>query len=169
MLHRSKRRFAMRKYSILILVMLLAALSAAALFTASAQEITKERRLAEYAKPAVVRIYDGYIGQVYWPGDGKTYDVPLYGHGSGAFINPNGYIATNAHVTESTHEGEDKAKEAIMVAFAKKYSGGDMDKARYIYQNARLSGIKHIHHVFLPNGDVFQFDIKAFGAPTGEG
>jgi S1-C subfamily serine protease len=158
----------MRKYFILTLA-LLAALSAASLFTASAQQVSEGERLAMYAKPAVVRILDGYIGQVFWPGDSKTYQVPLVSSGSGSFINPSGYIATNAHVTESTHDGDDKAKEAILVTFAKKYSGGDLEKARYIYSNARLTGLTHIHHVLLPNGDNFQFEIKAFGAPVGEG
>src|SRR5437764_2736636 len=168
MLHICQSRFAMRKYSILTIVVL-AALSAASLFTASAQQVSEGERLAMYAKPAVVRILDGYIGQVFWPGDSKTYQVPLVSSGSGSFINPSGYIATNAHVTNATHDGDDKAKEAILVAFAKKYSGGDLEKARYIYSNARLTGLTHIHHVLLPNGDNFQFEIKSFGAPVGEG
>ncbi|HJQ27310.1 MAG TPA: trypsin-like peptidase domain-containing protein [Blastocatellia bacterium] len=158
----------MRKYFVLILA-LMVALCAASLFTTHAQQVSDGERQAMYAKPAVVRILDGYVGEVYWPGDGKTYEMPMVSSGSGSFINPNGYIVTNAHVTNATHDGDDKAKEAIMVAFAKKYSGGDMDKARYIYQNARLTGLKHIHHVLLPNGDNFQFEIKAFGAPVGEG
>src|ERR1044071_7081804 len=107
----------MRKYSILILVMILTGLSAATLFKPPAQQVSEGQRLAMFSNPAVVRIYDGYVGQVYWPDNGKTYQAIAAGSGSGAFINPNGYIATNAHVTDATHQGDDKGKESVLVAF----------------------------------------------------
>ena len=169
----------MRKYSILILVMMLAGLSAATLFTARAQQVSEGQRLAMFSKPAVVRIYDGYVGQVYWPDNGKTYQAIAAGSGSGAFINPSGYIATNAHVTDATHQGDDKGKESVLVAFisqlARDYgrdprevlNNGDL--VRGILSKASLRSFTHIHHVILPNGDNFPFEIKAFGAPVGEG
>jgi S1-C subfamily serine protease len=149
--------------------MILTGLSVVTVFKASAQQVSEGERLAMFTKPSVVRIIDGYIGEIFWPGDGKTYRIAFGGGGSGAFINPSGYIVTNAHVTKPTHDGEDKAKDALLVAFAKKYSGGDLEKARYIYSNARLTGIRHIHDVHTPDGSVFPFEIKAFGAPIGEG
>ena len=168
----------MRKYSILTLVILLAALSVATVFTASAQ-VSDGQRLAMFSKPAVVRIYDGYIGQVYWPDNSKTYQAIAAGSGSGAFINPNGYIATNAHVTDRTHQGDDKGKEAVLVAFitqlARDYNRdprevlNNGDLVRGILSKASLRSFTHIHHVITPDGSNFPFEIKAFGAPVGEG
>jgi S1-C subfamily serine protease len=168
----------MRKYSILTLVILLAALSFATLFTTSAQ-VSEGQRLAMFSKPAVVRIYDGYIGQVYWPDNQKTYQAIAAGSGSGAFINPNGYIATNAHVTDATHQGDDKGKESVLVAFitqlARDYNRdprevlNNGDLVRGILSKASLRSFTHIHHVITPDGSNFPFEIKAFGAPVGEG
>ncbi|HKQ07740.1 MAG TPA: trypsin-like peptidase domain-containing protein [Blastocatellia bacterium] len=168
----------MRKFSIVILVAL-AALSAASLFTASAQQVSEGQRLAMYSKPAVVRIYDGYYGQVLWPRLNKTYNCFAVGSGSGAFINPNGYIATNAHVTDATHQGDDKGKESVLTAFinqlARDYGKdaraifADGDLLRGILSEARLQSLTHIHHVITPDGSNFPFEIKAFGAPVGEG
>ncbi|HKP14262.1 MAG TPA: trypsin-like peptidase domain-containing protein [Blastocatellia bacterium] len=169
----------MRKYSILTLVIMLAGLSFAGVFTASAQQVSEGQRLAMYSKPAVVRILDGYVGQVFWPDSGKTYQAVAVGSGSGAFINPNGYIATNAHVTDMTHQGEDKGKEAVLVNFisqlARDYNRdprevlANGDLVRGILSKARLTSFTHIHHVITPDGSNFPFEIKAFGAPIGEG
>jgi serine protease Do len=168
----------MRKYSIFTLVILWAALSFATLFTASAQ-VSDGQRLAMFSKPAVVRIYDGYIGQVYWPDNSKTYQAIAAGSGSGAFINPNGYIATNAHVTDRTHQGDDKGKEAVLINFitqlARDYNRdprevlNNGDLVRGILSKASLRSFTHIHHVITPDGSNFPFEIKAFGAPVGEG
>src|SRR5215203_4099738 len=65
-------------------------------------------RLAMYSKPAVVRIVDGAAGQVVLklPGyQAHTFNVSSISLGSGFFISANGYIATNAHVVSSTHDG----------------------------------------------------------------
>jgi len=169
----------MRKYFILTLVMMLAALSFAPVFTTSAQQVSEGQRLAMFSKPAVVRIYDGYIGQVFWPDNGKTYQAIAAGSGSGAFINPNGYIATNAHVTDATHQGDDKGKESVLVAFitqlARDYNRdprevlNNGDLVRGILSKASLRSFTHIHHVITPDGSNFPFEIKAFGAPIGEG
>jgi serine protease Do len=169
----------MRKYSILTLVMMLAALSFATLFTASAQQVSEGQRLAMFSKPAVVRIYDGYIGQVFWPDNGKTYQAIAVSSGSGSFINPSGYIATNAHVTDATHQGDDKGKESVLVNFigqlARDYNRdprevlNNGDLVRGILAKASLRSFTHIHHVITPDGSNFPFEIKAFGAPVGEG
>ncbi|MEN3333302.1 MAG: serine protease Do [Blastocatellia bacterium] len=171
----------MRKYSILTLVILLAALSFATRFSASAQ-VSEGQRLAMFSKPAVVRIYDGYIGKVYWPEapvGPKVYQCIAAGSGSGAFINPNGYIATNAHVTDMTHQGDDKGKEAVLINFisqlARDYNRNPRDVlnngdlVRGILAKATLQSMTHIHHVITPDGSNFPFEIKAFGAPVGEG
>jgi S1-C subfamily serine protease len=169
----------MRRYFILTLVMMLAALSFASVFTTSAQQVSEGQRLAMFSKPAVVRIYDGYIGQIYWPDNGKTYQAIAAGSGSGAFINPNGYIATNAHVTDATHQGDEKGKESVLTAFivqlARDYNRdprevlNNGDLVRGILSKASLRSFTHIHHVITPDGSNFPFEIKAFGAPVGDG
>jgi S1-C subfamily serine protease len=159
--------------------MILIALSLTTVFTASAQQVSEGQRLAMFSKPAVVRIYDGYLGDVYWPRLSKTYRCIAVGSGSGAFINPNGYIATNAHVTDATHQGDDKGKESVLTSFISQLARDYNKDPREIFANrellqgilseARLQSLTHIHHVILPNGDNFPFEIKAFGAPVGEG
>ncbi|MEW6129248.1 MAG: trypsin-like peptidase domain-containing protein [Acidobacteriota bacterium] len=140
-------------------------------------QVTNEQRLAMYSKPAVVRILDGYIGYFYWPPTNKTYTVPLVGSGSGSFIDPNGYIATNAHVVDMTKQGDDKAKEALFQQFvillARDYNTDprslSAETINGIANKAQLQDMKHIHHVLTPDGSNFPFEIKAFGAPIGEG
>src|ERR1044072_6751933 len=168
----------MRRYSI-ILVMLLAALSLASIFSVSAQQVSEGQRLAMYSKPSVVRILDGYTGTVFWPKTGKLYQVMYVGSGSGSVINPNGYIATNAHVTDLTHQGDDKGKEYLFREFVKQLAQDYRANANEIFSNPSLlqsinqqSGLRslnHIHPVITPDGSTFPFEIKAFGAPVGEG
>jgi S1-C subfamily serine protease len=79
--------------------------------------VSDGERLAMYSKPAVVRIIDGAAGQILFHPPGiqpQTYNVSAISLGSGFFISSNGYIATNAHVVSSTHDGEEKAKKALL-------------------------------------------------------
>jgi S1-C subfamily serine protease len=148
---------------------------------ARAQQVSEGQRMAMYSKPAVVRVYDGYRGKFYWPKNNRVYTVSTIGKGSGFFINPSGYIATNAHVTSDTHEGAANGKRALFMQFvgvlARDY-GMDPRQARnnpqIISAVANQAGtepreFEHIHHVVIPDGSVFPFEIKAYGAPTGEG
>ena len=159
--------------------MIMAALSFASGFGVSAQQVSEGQRLAMYAKPSVVRILDGYVGKVFWPKNGKTYSVQYVGSGSGSFISSNGYIATNAHVTDLTHQGEEKGKEYLFREFVKQLAKDYGENPNAIFNNASLlqaigqqsslQSFDHIHHVILPNGKAYMFEIKSFGAPTGEG
>jgi serine protease Do len=143
-------------------------------------EVSEGERLAMYSKPAVVRIIDGISGQYVFvspKNETLTFNASYIGLGSGFFISSTGYIATNAHVVSTTHNGEDKAKETLFsqligqVAryYNKEPSSFDRNTINYIYSRSRLTGYKLYHHVIIPDGSVFPFEIKQFGAPTGEG
>lgn len=133
-------------------------------------------RLAMYSKPAVVRIVDGAMGQIFFqpPGyQGQSYSVSAISLGSGFFISSNGYIATNAHVVSTTHDGEEKAKQALfwqMVQQIAQQLGKDPRSLNhnFINEHSTLQSFKKIHHVIIPDGSAFPFEIKQYGAPTGE-
>ncbi|HEX6730291.1 MAG TPA: trypsin-like peptidase domain-containing protein [Pyrinomonadaceae bacterium] len=133
-------------------------------------------RLAMYSKPAVVRIVDGVVGQIFFqpPGyTGQSYNVSAISLGSGFFISSNGYIATNAHVVSTTHDGEEKAKQALfwqMVQQIAQQLGKDPRSLNhnFINQHSTLQSFKKIHHVIIPDGSAYPFEIKQYGAPTGE-
>ena len=144
--------------------------------TYTVQAVSDGERLAMYSKPAVVRIVDGAMGQILFqpPGyQGKTYTVSAISLGSGFFISSNGYIATNAHVVSSTHDGEQKAKQGLFWQMVQQIAH-DLGKdprslnANMIDQYSTLQSFKLFHHVFIPDGSAFPFEIKQYGAPTGE-
>ena len=138
--------------------------------------VSDGERLAMYSKPAVVRIVDGAAGQILFqpPGyQGQTFNVSAISLGSGFFISSNGYIATNAHVVSSTHDGEDKAKQALFWQMLQQI-GQQLGKdprtlpASFIDQHSTLQSFQLYHHVIIPDGSAFPFEIKQYGAPTGE-
>lgn len=141
--------------------------------------VSEGERLAMYSKPSVVRIIDGVAGQYSFlspKNETLTFNVSYIGLGSGFFISANGYVATNAHVVSTTHDGEDKAKETLFrqlinqVAryYQKDPSTFDRNTINYIYSRSRLNTYKIYHHVIIPDGTALPFEIKAYGAPTGE-
>src|ERR1044071_5516621 len=90
---------------------LAAALALAALAPLAARadaRIADGLRLAMYVKPSVVRILDAYSATFTYHGDARNYEFEVHhgGLGSGAFISPDGYLVTNAHVVRITKEGE---------------------------------------------------------------
>ena len=140
------------------------------------QAVTDGERLAMYSKPSVVRIVDGVAGQILFqpPGyQGQTFNVSSIALGSGFFISSNGYIATNAHVVSTTKEGEEKAKQALfwqMVVQIARQLGKDPRSLNHklIDQYSELQSFQLFHHVIIPDGSAYPFEIKQYGAPTGE-
>ena len=138
--------------------------------------VSDGERLAMFSKPAVVRIIDGAIGQIMFqpPGyQGQVYNVSSIALGSGFFISSNGYIATNAHVVSTTREGEEKAKEALfwqMVQQIGQQIGKDPRSlnASFINQHSQFQSFQKLNYVIIPDGSNFPFEIKQYGAPTGE-
>jgi len=138
--------------------------------------VSDGERLAMFSKPAVVRIVDGAAGKIWFqpPGyQGQAFDVSAIGLGSGFFISSNGYIATNAHVVSFTHDGEDKAKQALfwqMVQQIGQQIGKDPRSlnSSFINEHSTLQSFTLFHHVIIPDGTALPFEIKQYGAPTGE-
>jgi serine protease Do len=144
---------------------------------AARAQISDAQKLAMRTKPSVVRIYDGYEGELVWMKSGKVYQVAAYGFGSGSFINPSGYILTNAHVVEAAKLGEEKGKEMLfeqyLAMLARDYNEDPRKWSREtiigIGQNTQMRRITPIRLVVCPDGTSFPFEIKSFGAPIGQG
>lgn len=138
--------------------------------------VSDGERLAMYSKPAVVRIIDGASGKIWFQPpntSGQSFDVNAISLGSGFFISSNGYIATNAHVVSMTHDGEQKAKETLFWQFvnqlAKQVGREPRSIANFVNEHSQFQSVTLYHHVIIPDGSSFPFEIKQYGAPTGEG
>jgi V8-like Glu-specific endopeptidase len=138
--------------------------------------VSDGERLAMYSKPAVVRIVDGVAGQIRFEPPGyqaQTYNVSSVALGSGFFLSSNGYIATNAHVVSTTRDGEEKAKQALfwqMIQQIGQQLGRDPRTLNHTFidQHSTLLSFQKFHHVIIPDGSSYPFEIKQYGAPTGE-
>lgn len=122
--------------------------------------------LAENTKSSVLRVVIGCKVKVYLPKNGKIYDLEtMIGHGSGFFVNSNGYIVTNAHVTNLTTE-ECKQYLATELAIKLKDDGEDLYT---VEQQLKWIEAKPTYLVNLPNGESLPFQILKSGATFNEG
>ncbi len=113
------------------------------------EKMSASNLLAENTKPSVVRVVLGCKVEVYLPKNGKIYRLQaMIGHGSGFFVNSNGYIVTNAHVTNLTAE---ECKEYLKAELASKLSG-DGENIDNVEKQLKWIEAKPIYQVNLPNG-----------------
>ncbi|MEH7545732.1 S1C family serine protease [Neobacillus vireti] len=146
-------------------------------------KIAQAQKLAEFTKPAVVRIVDYTV--VSWqfnnPDDPEVIAIleqlnnqsVVGGSGSGAIISSDGYIVTNAHVVEATQKkDEDIANEAFeqLVSIVADYFKVDYETAyNYMVAYTQYTDIQRVLKVVLPGGDILDGEVKSYGAPINEG
>lgn len=140
----------------------------------------KSVSIGDLAKPAVVQVFSGCTAKIplNYNGHTKTYEVSAGGSGSGFFVNSNGYIVTNAHVVEVTKKPE-LCQEKLQQDYVKQVAQDFGVSAEELLSNPQISqeiqnnlenaNVSLIKAVILPNGDELPFDVKAYGAPVGEG
>lgn len=146
-----------------------------------ATELGKSNKLGKLAKstqPAVTRIIAGCTAKVYWSDNKKTYEVTAGGAGSGYFVTADGYIVTNAHVTQLYQNKKQCMKElfeSFVIQLAKDYNlsldklSQDKDALKFIAEHSEPQEFEQINLVILPNGDKLPFRALASGAPVDQG
>jgi serine protease Do len=139
--------------------------------SARAEQPSTQQRIAISSKPSVVRVYGAYVAT--FDVMGQRAQESIGGTGTGWFMTPDGYIATNAHVVSDVHEGDEAAKQALKLKLLKqldKETGGKLSQMteaqlNQVIERIRLTELKKLAYVVLPNGDKLDYDIKEYGKP----
>ncbi|MEO6777476.1 MAG: trypsin-like peptidase domain-containing protein [Kofleriaceae bacterium] len=138
---------------------------------ARAEQPSPQQKIAMMSKPSVVRVWGAYIGTFELAGEKFT--TGIGGTGTGWFMTPDGYIATNAHVVADIKNGEDVAKGALLQQLYKdiqKRYGAQLAKMTpaqldLIEKSIKLVNIEARHYVVMPDGTKLDYDIVQYGKP----
>jgi len=139
--------------------------------SARAEDPSQQQKIAMTSKPSVVRVWGAYIGTFDLAGSKLT--TGIGGTGTGWFMTPDGYIATNAHVVADIKNGDDVAKSALLQQLYKdiqKQYGAELAKMTpaqldVIQRSIKLVSVESRHYVVMPDGTKLDYDIKEYGKP----
>ena len=138
---------------------------------ARAEEPSPQQKIAMMSKPSVVRVWGAYIGTFDLAGSKIT--TGIGGTGTGWFMTPDGYIATNAHVVADIKNGDDVAKAALLQQLYKdiqKQYGAELAKMTpaqidLVEKSIKLVNIEARHSVVMPDGTKLDYEIVQYGKP----
>src|SRR5262245_46769999 len=138
---------------------------------ARADEPSTQQRVALSAKPSIVRIISAYTAT--FDVNGRRGTISIGMTGTGWFLTPDGYIATNAHVLAAGWAGDEKATrklETKLLQTLDKETGGKlsrMSKGELQQLTSRIKQVdqKRLAYLVLPNGDKLDYEIKQYGKP----